>query len=377
MGAVFRAQRDALRFGDPRAIRDPAMTKTRLLPTALWLFVLATPLTADADLPFQQATTAPPAPGVIAQFGDEMITNTELYQAAGVANAARLFELEDKAYQQQKEFLRSLVLHKFAARDPKRGKRPPIQFLQDEVFAGIKVTDDEVNAFIQARQLAGQNREKAQLQAQVRAYLYAEKRVQAADRWLQQKMGDQPLQLYLTPPERPFFSVNDQGAPVWGKPDAPVTVVEFSDFQCPFCARGSKTLNTLKKKYGDRLRLVFKQNPLPMHKHAARAAEASLCAQEQKEAYFWQLADQMFEHQNDLGTEALKKYAAAVGLDASRFEQCLSSNRMAKRVQQDLTEALELGIESTPVYFINGRLVSGAQPLEEFIEVIDQELKRP
>ena len=351
------------------------MTKIRLLPAALLLFVLITPLTADADLPFQQATTPPPAPDVVAQMGSETITNTELYHAGGVANAADLFEQAEKVYQRRMELLRSVLLHKFALQDPKRGDRTPFQYVQDELFSKVQVSDAEVKAFISERHLP--NPSSAQLHAQVKEYLLAEKRADAADRWLKQKMGGDLMQLYLTPPERPFFTVDVKGAPAWGKPDAPVTIVEFSDFQCPYCARGSKTLNTLKKKYGDRLRLVFKQTPLPMHKHAAKAAEASLCAEEQKEEYFWKLADQMFEHQNDLGDAALKKYAAAVGLDAAKFEQCLSSGRMTKRVQQDFAEAATLGIHSTPAYFVNGRLVSGSQPLEVFVKVIDRELKRP
>ncbi len=353
------------------------MNKIRLLPATLLLSALFAPLSADADLPLQPATSAPPTPGVVAQYGDQTITNTELYKAAGASNAARLFELEEKAYEQRKELLRSVLLHNLAAKDPARGKRSPLQFLQDEVFAGIKVSDDEVNAFIQQHQLSGGDPENSQLKAQVRAYLYADKRIAAADRWLKQKMGNNPVIFYSAPPERPFFQIDIEQAPTWGKPDAPITLVEFSDFQCPYCARGTKVINQLKKKYGDRLRLVFKQNPLPMHKHAAKAAEASLCAEEQGGEFFWKLADRMFENQNSLGSEALKKYAAAVGLDGAKFEQCLNSGRMTKRVQQDLAEAEELGIQSTPVFFVNGRLISGAQPLEVFVEVIEQELKRP
>jgi protein-disulfide isomerase len=153
-----------------------------------------------------------------------------------------------------------------------------------------------------------------------------------------------------------------------------VTIVEFSDFQCPFCSRLLPTMEQVKQKYGDKVRIVFRQYPLPMHPNAQKAAEASLCANEQGK--FWEMHDAMFKNQQELAVDNLKSKAAALGLKAETFNQCLDSGKYAAQIQGDIKAGSAVGVSGTPAMFINGRFISGAVPLEQITSVIDDELKR-
>ncbi len=164
--------------------------------------------------------------------------------------------------------------------------------------------------------------------------------------------------------------------PQWGSVDAPVTIVEFSDFQCPFCSRVNATLEQLKRKYGSqRLRLVFKHNPLPFHLSARPAADvaAAVFALAGSEAFF-AFHDLVFANQQDITSEKLESWAQAVGVPSSALRAELSSGNARDKVERDMRLARELGAGGTPAFRINGVTVSGAQPLDAFVEVIDAQL---
>jgi protein-disulfide isomerase len=162
--------------------------------------------------------------------------------------------------------------------------------------------------------------------------------------------------------------------PAIGPANAPVTIVEFTDFECPFCSRVVPTLEQVREKYGDKVRLVFRQFPLDMHPNARKAAEASLCAQEQGK--FREMHDAMFQNQKQLAVNLLQSKAAELGMNAEEFKACLESGKFASRVEADVRAGVAVGVSGTPALFINGRLVSGAVPLEQIIQVIDDELRR-
>ncbi len=159
----------------------------------------------------------------------------------------------------------------------------------------------------------------------------------------------------------------------YGSPQAPVTVVEFGDFQCPYCAGAEESAREVRKKYGTQVRFVFRQFPVvTLHAYAEKAAEASECAAEQGK--FWEAVEMFYKNQNDLGEPALKRYAAEVGLDPARFDQCLASGKMAARVQRDIDDARAIGVVRTPTYIVNRRMFEGALDLAQFSELIDQAL---
>ena len=168
-----------------------------------------------------------------------------------------------------------------------------------------------------------------------------------------------------------------------GSPQAKVTIVKFSDFQCPSCRMGAQTLHPVLKRYGDRVRFVYRNFPLdmacnriiknPMHPFACELAKGAVCAQAQNQ--FDQYYQAIFEHQKDLKPGSALETAKSLGLDAARFEACLADPGTQAKVSQDIEEGIALNVESTPTFFINGRRISGAQPPEIWNAVIDHLLE--
>lgn len=169
--------------------------------------------------------------------------------------------------------------------------------------------------------------------------------------------------------------VSEGNSPAKGPKQAPVTIIEFSDFECPFCNRVTPTLQEVLSTYGDQVRLVFRQFPLnSIHPRAQKAAEASLCAHEQGK--FWEMHDAMFLDQKKLEVADLKAKASALGLDPAKFDACLDSGKYAEQVSRDLADGMAAGVTGTPALFINGRFLNGAVPFSEFERIIDDELLR-
>ena len=171
------------------------------------------------------------------------------------------------------------------------------------------------------------------------------------------------------------------GHPAKGPKNAKVTIVEFSDFQCPYCARAHDTLsNEVLKQYGDKIRLVYKNFPLGFHKWAEPAAIAGLCIFDQKPDAFWKFYDYFFANQKDINETNVKDKALAavadIKLDKDKFGKCFDEKTPLDRVKADMSEGQQVGVTGTPAFIINGRKISGAQPFQNFKSVIDDELQR-
>jgi protein-disulfide isomerase len=169
------------------------------------------------------------------------------------------------------------------------------------------------------------------------------------------------------------FDVKVGDAPIKGSSSARVTLVAFSDFQCPFCSRAVPTVRQLETDYPGKLRIAFKQMPLPFHDHAHLAAEAALAANAQGK--FWQMHDKLFANQQALDRPALEKYAQELGLDMGKFKAALDSGKYKDKVDAEAKEGAAVGATGTPTFFINGTRLVGAQPVDAFKAIIDKELK--
>jgi protein-disulfide isomerase len=174
--------------------------------------------------------------------------------------------------------------------------------------------------------------------------------------------------------------VSIKGAAVQGKAKAPVTIVEFSDFECPFCGRYIKeTYPQILKKYVDtgKVKYVFRHFPLPMHANAAGAANAAECVREQGgDKMFFEYHDTLYANQSDLSVPKLKEYASKLDIDQQKFAACVDGNKFADAITKDFTEGGKYGVRGTPAFFINGMPLSGAQPIAAFEAAIDEALKK-
>jgi len=246
---------------------------------------------------------------------------------------------------------------------------------KDKLLAEIKpaeATDADAEAFYEknkARMPAGTPKET--LMPQIKAYLAQNGQQEAREKYFK-TLEDKYKVDYLFEPMRVDVAAN--GFPAKGPAAAPVTIVEFSDFQCPFCSRVTPALDQVVSKYGNKVRLVFRQFPLPMHPNAAKAAEAALCANEQGK--FWEMHDAMFKDQAGLAVDGLKSKAAGIaGINAASFNSCLDSGKQTPVVQSDVKAGAKAGVNGTPAMFVNGRFISGAVSADDLSKVIDEELK--
>jgi protein-disulfide isomerase len=158
-----------------------------------------------------------------------------------------------------------------------------------------------------------------------------------------------------------------------GAQGAPITIVEFSDYECPFCGRAEPTIKRILEEYKGKVRLVYRDFPLDGHHAAQKASEAALCASDQGK--YWEMHDLLFTNQEALAVPELKQYAGQLGLDQTKFDGCLDSGAKAKEIEESKKAGSEAGVSATPAFFINGRPISGAQPFEAFQKLIDLELK--
>lgn len=153
-----------------------------------------------------------------------------------------------------------------------------------------------------------------------------------------------------------------------------VTVLEFSDFQCPFCKQSYPIIEKLRQRYGDEIMIKYKHFPLPMHEYAMDSAIASECARLQGK--FWEYHNVLFENQNSLSTASLKKYAQKLNLDTEKFDSCLDNKETIAKVQKDFNEGNKLGVSGTPTFFINDKKIEGGMPYDQFVIAIDGVLGR-
>ena len=188
--------------------------------------------------------------------------------------------------------------------------------------------------------------------------------------YVDQLKAKTPVRVMLEPPRQ---KVAAAGSASRGPASAPIEIIVFSDFQCPYCLRAHPTVNQVLSTYGDRMRLVYRHYPLPNHPNARPAAEASQCAAEQGQ--FWQYYDRLFADQSKLSDEGLKQSAAALGMDAGRFNVCFDTHKYKDQVETDIKDGNDAGVSGTPAFFINGRMLTGAQPFEAFKRIIDEELE--
>lgn len=267
-------------------------------------------------------------------------------------------------YELRREALDSWIEEQALSGEAKRRNLTVDEMIAADVAARGAVSDADVNAFFEQNKASMQGHPLEELAPRIRSHLEAQRVGEARQAIVAKAKVDVLL-------EAPRVSVASDG-PSQGPADAPITLVEFSDFQCPFCARAVPVIKALQERYPTQLRVVYKHLPLEsIHPRARAAAEASVCAEEQGK--FWPFHDRLFENRTFSDADLLED-AKAVGLDLAKFDACLKSDSHRARIEANMAEANAVGIQGTPAFVLNGLLVRGLQPPEAFAQMIDREL---
>lgn len=338
----------------------------------LWAFASGMLLVAGVACAQGQSKT-------LAVVNGEAITEEQVQKAA----APELDRLEQKRQQflvtQERdkkaaveEALEGLVNDKLLGLEAKKRNITVNELIQQEVDNKVTVpTEETVRKFYDDNK-AVINGSFIETALQIRNYIMERNHDNALASLLTKLRKDYGFKS-LVEPDR--ATVQTQGHPAKGPANAPVTIVEFSDFECPFCGGLYPTLKKIEENYKDTVRIVYRQFPLNnLHPHAQKAAEASLCANDQDK--FWQLHDAMFTDQQNLTVEDLKSKASKLSLNATTFSACLDSGKYAASIRESIAEGSKVGVDGTPALFINGRFLGGNQPYDEIAKIVDDELVR-
>jgi protein-disulfide isomerase len=305
----------------------------------------------------------------LAEVDGAVITRAAFDRSAGT----ELRNLRQRLYQLERQKLDEYIGATLLTQEAKERDISVTTLLEQEVHAKVQpVSEEDIRSFYDKNS----GRIKGELDKvhdQIRSYLREQRITERKTEYIDTLRAKAKIVTYLKPPQIYRADVLTNGAPSKGAESAPVKIIKFEDFECPFCKAVQPTLVELLKKYDGKVRLVHKDLPLEaIHPQATLAAEAARCAADQGK--FWQYHDLLYSKAPKLGSADLKVYAKEIGLNTASFDQCLESGKHKVAVQKELSEGAKLGLTGTPSFFINGREMSGAQPLEAFAAIIDEEL---
>ena len=279
---------------------------------------------------------------VVGRVGDRLVTMADLDEAWRQNDAAARIRMLQDLYDTRRQTLDIVVGEILVEREAMARGISRDELLAEELGSRtLPVTDEDIALIYGQNQNAFGGRTLDEMKPEIRAFLDQQRPIQALHAFMNELRAEaSDVRIDLEPPR----TVIEVGAddPVVGPVNAAVEIIEFSDFQCPFCQRLTGTLEQLKSAYGSDIRLVFKDYPLPNHAQAFKAAEAGNCANLQGK--FWELHDRMFSRQSELGVDDLKRHAGELGMDQAAFDACLDSGRFAAQVNADLTAGQQHGV---------------------------------
>ena len=311
------------------------------------------------------AGVAHAAEDVAATVGTTAITRSDLEKHV----KPRLIEIDNERYEALKEGLDELVAEELFKQEAAARKISPEQLEAQEITAKAgDPSDAEIQQVYDANkaQLQGQTLET--VKPRIVEFLKEQKGAARKAAFIEELKGKYKTTVNL---KAPIIEVGTGGRPEKGPKDAPVTMIVFSDYECPFCRRAEETVEKVLKDYQGKIRYVFRDYPLPFHAKARPAAVAANCANAQGK--YWEFNQKLFT--GELTPEGLKKIAGELGLDTKKFDECMAKNDQ-KSIDQDLADGAAVGVNGTPAFFINGRMLSGAQPYEAFKQLIDEEIAK-
>jgi len=303
----------------------------------------------------------------VARIGTQSVTEDELDRAIG----NRLMRIKTEEYNLRRAALDEVIAERLLASEAARLGISAEALAKREIESKVAPpAPSDLEAFYEGTKERFGGLSKEDAIQQIADGMLKQKIAQRRREYIESLRGTTTVKVLIEPPR----TVVQAKGPSRGSESAPITIVEFSDFECNFCGRATSTLKRIETAYPDKVRIVFRDYPLPVHRGAPRAAEAAQCASEQGK--FWEMHDRLFSKGGPLSDADLNNYASQLSLDMQQFGNCLQSGKHTKTWKSSQEEGMRLGVASTPTFFINGRMVTGAMPYETFARIIDEELDR-
>ena len=327
--------------------------------------------------PAGKASVAMDPGSKVAEVDGKAITYGDLQNDKEIGPKVRQAEVKalTDLYDQRRGLLDELISRRLLEEEAKSKNKTLEQWFQTDYSATVpEPTDDDAKAFFEEHKAQippGQSFDD--LKPRVKQAVKQQKLRDNMAKMLEGLKEKHHVAVALEAPDLPRIEVEAKG-PSRGPSTAAVTIVEFSDFQCPFCGREYPVIEKLMKDYDGKVRLVFRNYPLDFHPFAEKAAEAAACAGDQNK--FWELHNAMFSNQQKLAVDDLKGYAKTAGLDAAKFDKCLDSGEKKPQVEADQKAGTEAGVNGTPAFFVNGVFINGAVPYDQIKQAVDRELKK-
>ncbi len=305
---------------------------------------------------------------VVARVDGQDVTDEDVKSVAG----PKIAQAEMELYDVRKEALDRIIDDRLLEAEAKKQGVAKAELLKKNVFDKIKIEDKDVEIFYNENKGDMQGKKLDEVRANIRGYLYREKHQKIYGDLISGLRKKAAVAVLIKAPK---VEIEEGDNPGIGPKDAPVRVVEFTDYQCPFCGKARPTVNQVLKEYKGKVRYVLRDFPLSFHKDALKAHEGARCAAEQNQDKYWAMNKKLFENQRAITVADLKKYAEELKLKMDKFNECLDSGKYAQIVRQNQEYGEKVGVSGTPAFFINGRMISGARPFSSFKEIIDDELR--
>jgi protein-disulfide isomerase len=306
---------------------------------------------------------------VAAKVGDTTIS----LQDVDVKAASNLMKVRQQEYEVRQQALDGIIQDELFEREAKAKGVTKEKLIETEINSKVaEPTQPEIDSYYEQNKARMGGQTKEQIGPQIAAMLKSQKVAGVQQDYLKDLRTKYGVKVMLEPPRVQVATDDDPSR--GGPADAPVTIVEFSDFQCPFCSRAESVVDEVMKKYGNKVHLVYRDYPLSFHPNAENAAMASECAKDQGK--YWEMHNAMFGNQSKLAAADLVETAGGLGMDKDKFKTCLDSGKFRAEVQHDFQDGVKYGVSGTPTFFINGIMIVGARGVESFSEIIDRELER-
>jgi predicted DsbA family dithiol-disulfide isomerase len=302
----------------------------------------------------------------VAELNGAPITAGELDKKIG----SQMTRIKTQIYEMQSQGINSIINERLLDDAAKKAGLSTQALLQKEVTDKVgDVSDKEVEEFFSRNQRRFPGKTLDEVKDPVKKQIIAQKSSVYRNNYMDRLKDEANIKIFIS---RPSIDVSVDDDPMKGTKGAPITIIEFTDYQCPFCGRARPTVQQIIETYGDKVHYVLRDFPLSFHKDAKKASEAAQCAGDQDK--YWEYSDKLWSNQRALTTPDLKKYAQELSLNQKEFDQCLDSGKFSDEVDKDMADGSKAGVTGTPSFFINGQMLTGARPFEQFKEIIDMEL---